>query len=107
MVFVFVLWGAHKCGNYFKTSILFFKSLHGLLIHVEKLLLAFCPSEWRLQKKQIPENFRLFGTFWTTMVENPSFSEWHFDQGEFGLTASLYFGNFSGGGTVTGKSFQL
>jgi hypothetical protein len=47
--------------------------------HVEKLLLAFCLSEWRLQKKQIPKNFGLSSTFWTTVVENPSFSEWHFD----------------------------
>jgi hypothetical protein len=55
------------------------KSLRGLFIHVKKLLLAFCLSEWRLQRKQIPENFGFFSTFWTTMVENPSFSEWHFD----------------------------
>jgi hypothetical protein len=67
MVFIFVSWGAYKRGNYFK------KSLRGLLIQVEKLLLAFCPSKWRLQRKQIPENFGLFGTFWTTVVENPSF----------------------------------
>jgi hypothetical protein len=48
-----------------ETSIPFLKSLRGLFIHVEKLLLAFCPSEWRLQRNQIPENFGLFGTFWT------------------------------------------
>jgi hypothetical protein len=41
------------------------------------------------------------------VVENPSFSKWHFDQKDFGLMVLLYFGNFSGGGTVTGKSFQL
>jgi hypothetical protein len=47
--------------------------------YVEKLLLAFCLSKWKLQRKQIPKNFGLFGTFWTMVVENPSFSEWHFD----------------------------
>jgi hypothetical protein len=57
-----------------ETSIPFLKSVRGLLIHVEKLLLAFCPSKWRLQKKQIPENFGLFSTFWTAVVENSSFS---------------------------------
>jgi hypothetical protein len=50
-----------------------------------------------LQRKQIPENFGLFGTFWTMVVENPSFSEWHFDRGDFELMALLYFGNFLGG----------
>jgi hypothetical protein len=90
-----------------ETSIPFLKSLRGLLIHVEKLLLAFCPSEWRLQRKQIPKNFGLFGTFWTTVVENPSFSEWHFDRGDFGLTALLYFGNFSGGELLLGNPFNF
>jgi hypothetical protein len=49
----------------------------------------------------------LFGTFWTTLVENPSFSEWHFDRENFGLTALLYFGNFSGGELLLGNSFNF
>jgi hypothetical protein len=77
-----------------ETSIPFLKSLRGLFIHVKKLLLAFCPSKWRLQRKQIPENFGLCGTFWTTVVENPSFSKWHFDQGNFGLTALSQISSF-------------
>jgi hypothetical protein len=89
-----------------ETFIPFLKSLHGHLIHVEKLLLAFCPSEWRLQRKQILENFGLFGTFWTTVVENPSFSKWHFDRGDFELTVLLYFGNFSGGELLLGNPFN-
>jgi hypothetical protein len=90
-----------------ETSIPFLKSLHGLLIHVEKLLLAFCPSEWRLQRKQIPKNFGLFGIFWTTVVENPSFSKWYFDREDFGLTALLYFRNFSGGELLLGNTFNF
>jgi hypothetical protein len=75
--------------------------------HVEKLLLAFCPSKWRLQRKQIPKNFGLFSTFWTTVVENPSFSEWYFDRGDSGLTALLYFRNFSGGELLPGNPFNF
>jgi hypothetical protein len=48
------------------------------------------------------KNFGLLGTFWTIMVENPSFSEWNFDRGDFGLMALLYFRNFSGGNCYWG-----
>jgi hypothetical protein len=41
------------------------------------------------------------------VVENPSFSEWHFDWGDFGLMALLYFGNFSGGGLLLGNPFNF
>jgi hypothetical protein len=37
----------------------------------------------------------IFGTIWTTMVHNPSFSNWHFDPGNFSLDALLYFGEFT------------
>jgi hypothetical protein len=64
-------------------------------------------SLFTLQRKQIPENFGLFGTFWTTVVENPIFSKWHFDREDFGLMALLYFGNFSGGGLLLGNPFNF
>jgi hypothetical protein len=44
---------------------------------------------------QVPLNYGLFGTLWTTMVHNPSFSNWHFDPGDFGLAALLVFLNSS------------
>lgn len=90
-----------------ETSIPLLKSLRGLLIRAEELLLAICPSEWLRQKKHIPKNFGLFGTFWTTVVFNPSFSEWHFDGEDFGLTALLYFGDFSGGELLIGNPFNF
>lgn len=90
-----------------ETSIPFLKSLKGLLVHVEDLLLAFSSLEWLQQKKQIPQNFGLFGTFWTTVVHNPTFSEWHFDRKDFGLTALLYFGDFSGGELLLGNPFNF
>jgi hypothetical protein len=41
------------------------------------------------------------------VVENPSFSKWHFDRRNFGLTALLYFGNFSGGELLLGNPFNF
>jgi hypothetical protein len=61
-----------------ETSILFLKCLYGLVIYVKKLLLAFCPFEWRLQRKQIPENFGLLVPFELRWLKI-QVSEWHFD----------------------------
>jgi hypothetical protein len=36
---------------------------------------------------------------------NPSFTNWHFDPGDFGLAALLYFGEFSGGELQIGPPF--
>jgi hypothetical protein len=36
---------------------------------------------------------------------NPSFTNWHFDSGDFGLAALLYFGEFSGGELQIGPPF--
>jgi hypothetical protein len=41
------------------------------------------------------------------MVENPSFSKWHFDREDFGLMALLYFRNFSGGELLLKNSFNF
>jgi hypothetical protein len=39
------------------------------------------------------------------MVHNPSFSNWYFDLGDFGLAALLYFGEFTGGEIQLGPLF--
>jgi hypothetical protein len=39
------------------------------------------------------------------VVHNPSFSNWHFDSGDFDLDALLYFGEFTGGEIQLGPSF--
>jgi hypothetical protein len=39
------------------------------------------------------------------VVHNPSFSNWHFDPGDFGLAALLYFGEFTGGEIQLGPPF--
>jgi hypothetical protein len=44
---------------------------------------------------QVPWNYGIFGTIWTIVIHNPSFSNWHFDPGDFGLAALLYFGKFT------------
>jgi hypothetical protein len=41
------------------------------------------------------------------VVENPSFSKWHFDGRDFGLTTLLYFGDFSGGELLLGNPFNF
>jgi hypothetical protein len=41
------------------------------------------------------------------VVENPSFSKWHFDRKDFGLTALLYFRDFSGGELLLGNPFNF
>jgi ammonia channel protein AmtB len=58
-------------------------------------------------EKTNSKNFGLFCTFWTIIVYNPSFSEWHFDKGEVGLTALLHFGDFSGGELLIRNPFNL
>jgi hypothetical protein len=54
---------------------------------------------------QVPWNYGIFGTLWTTMVHNPSFSNWHFDPGNFGLAILLYFGEFTRGEIQLGPLF--
>jgi hypothetical protein len=55
---------------------------------------------------QLPSQYGLFGTVWTTVVHNPSCSQWHFDPGDFGMAALLYFGEFSNGELELGAPFS-
>jgi hypothetical protein len=57
-------------------------------------------------RKQVPRNFGLFGTIWTAVVHNPSYSQWHYDPKDFGLVALLYFGEFSGEELELGSPFS-
>ena len=80
-----------------ETSLSFLKSLKNHLSYVEEVLMRVSWKEWAQMRKQLPQNFGLFGIIWTTVVHNPSSSQWHFDPKDFGLVALLYFGEFSGG----------
>jgi hypothetical protein len=54
--FCFCSMGGTQMWKLFQeTFISFLKSFCGFFIHVKKLLLAFYPSKWKLQKKQIPK----------------------------------------------------
>jgi hypothetical protein len=52
-------------------------------------------------------DYRKLWSLWYLLVENPSFSEWYFDQRDFGLMALLYFRNFSGRELLLGNPFNF
>jgi hypothetical protein len=93
-----------------ETSRNFLKSVKPFLFYVEEVLLKVCWEKWSQMRLQVPLNYGLFGTLWTIVVHNHSFSNWHFNPGDFGLTALLYFGEFTGGelqlGVLSVKLFQ-
>jgi hypothetical protein len=73
----------------------FLKSVKPLLFYVEEVLLRVCWEKWFQMRLQVPWNYGIFGTIWTIVVHNPSFTNWHFNPGDFGLAALLYFGEFT------------
>jgi hypothetical protein len=79
-----------------ETSLNFLKSVKLLLFYVEEVLLRVCWEKWFQMRLQVPWNYGIFGTLWTTVIHNPSFSNWHFDPRDFGLATLLYFGEFTG-----------
>jgi hypothetical protein len=68
----------------------FLKSVKPFLFYIEEVLLRVCWEKWSQMRLQVPLNYGLFGTLWTTVVHNPSFSHWHLDLGDFGLAALLW-----------------
>jgi hypothetical protein len=88
-----------------ETSLNFLKSLKPFLFYVEEVLLRVCWDQWFEMRLQLPRNYRIFGTIWTSMGHNPSFTNWYFDPGDFGLAVLLYFGEFSGGELQIGPPF--
>jgi hypothetical protein len=69
----------------------FLKSLKPLLFYIEEVLLRVCWDQWFEMRLQLPRNYGIFGIIWTIVGHNPSFTNWHFDPGDFGLAALLYF----------------
>lgn len=86
-----------KWALFHETCLDFLQSIKSLLLFVEETLIRTLKPEWDIMKKNVPPGFGLFGTVWTTAVHNPSYSEWHYDPGDLGVAALLYFGDFSGG----------
>jgi hypothetical protein len=72
-----------------------------------KTLIGFLPVRMEVAEETDSQKLWSLRYFWTTVVKNPSFSEWHFDRGDFGLKALLYFGNFSGRGLLLGNPFNF
>jgi hypothetical protein len=72
-----------------------------------KTFIGSLPLGMEATEKTTSQKLRSFRTFWTIVVENPSFSEWYFDGRDFGLTALLYFGDFSGGELLLGNPSTL
>src|SRR5262249_12430955 len=69
--------------------------LKPLLLRVERILQLYHHDIWKQVREKVPALYGLFGTIWTTVVVNSGSSTWHIDPEDQGLTALLYFGNFS------------
>jgi hypothetical protein len=66
--------GTQKWTLFQETSRNFLKLVKPFLFYVEEVLLRVCWEEWSQMRLQVPLNYGFFGTLWTTMVHNPSFS---------------------------------
>jgi hypothetical protein len=57
-----------------ETSLNFLISLKPLLFYIEEVLLRVCWDQWFEMRLQLPRNYGIFGTIWTTVEHNPSFT---------------------------------
>jgi hypothetical protein len=97
--------GTQQWTLFHETSCDFLKSLKPLLFLVEEILIIVCWKVGLEMRLQLPSWYRLFGTLWTTVMHNPSCTQWHFDPGDFRMVALLYFGDFIDGELELGAPF--